>query len=561
MKLHLYTKESAPYSFENHIDIIKDEEFRALLQEEAVEDILNGDDVRDSFYDGDLSTLETAISSMFDMTTNGVFDWNEKTGEYYDLFERMIRFLDCNVEYDSGEVIAVYDCELSERFHVDDNTLYLTLINFYSGNGEPIGAQLALDLVECFIKANNWNIGFYDAAGNLITDIASWSKKNKLNIQEITPIIWFGHLDDIQECWSITPNTSDLFIDSFWNNYYEGALEDICDASAGLGLYYSVWEYGLEYDESLFEGVKSRCPVDLGLANVERANALYNLIVSIYNEHKNDEFPVIQKDLYLQDVIECDLHITSDVFHYSYTKPYRFKPIQLGVLDKSRIEEILFEDSEYIKSFVYLKDTVIDRCDLSSCQNVRKSINSAILIVQEQLNNSLSCQIQKNGRVLQAISYSVDLSDNTYLPQKEIYDIVFMKALIEFFKRGYWHIGYKEPSQLPQKNNAYSEITYKEGAYPVVWFNDSDEIIVRLGIWNAQEQSMLSITWRSVSDLCTEVFFKNDLHYYYGKTALYSELEKEFNRVKAECPIQIRSGKEPVDFTELEEVVKRQVQE
>ena len=288
MKLHFYTKESASFSFETHIDIIEDEEFRAFLQEESVDDILNDDFFRESLIDVDLSDLEIAISSMFDMTTNGVFDWNEKTGEYYDLFKRMIRFLNCNVEYDSGEVVSIYDCELSWTYHVNDKTLYLMLTCFYCDNGEPIGAQLALDLVECFIKANNWNIGFYDAAGILVTDIASWAKKNKLNTQVITPIVWFGHHNDVQKCWSITPNTSDSFIESFWNNYFEGALEYICNASAGIGLYYSVWEYGLNYDESLFDGVKSRCPIDLGCTDVERANALYNLIVSIYNENKNE---------------------------------------------------------------------------------------------------------------------------------------------------------------------------------------------------------------------------------------------------------------------------------
>ena len=527
-----------------------------------MEIILNGDDVRDllndDLFSGGLSNLESIVSSMFEKTTNGVFDWNEKTGEYYDHFERMISFLSCNVEYDSGEIIAVYDCEFSDYFQFNGHILSFTLVGFFSGNGEPIGAQLALDLAECFMESNQWNVGFYNADGILVTDISSWARNNELNVEAITPIVWFGHSDDVQECWSITPKTSDLFIKEFWNDYYEGALEHICDASAGLGIYYSVWEYGLDYDESIFEEVKSRCPIDLSLHNVDRANALYNLIISIYNENKRKGASVIEKDLYLQDVLECDIHVTCDSFDYSYLKPYRFKPAQLRELNKESIEEILLEDSEYMDSFKYLKDKIIDRCDLSSYQEIGKTVNSAISTIQEQLNGDILCSIHKDGVTLQTIPYSVDFSTGGYLPMSEIKNIVFMKALIDFFKRGQWHLGYKMASELPKFYNSSGQAIVRDGVCPVVWFSDSEDVVKGLGIWPGQEQYMLSLIWKSAAGFCSTVLYNIEINNDYKDTAQYRELDKEFERIKSECPIRICSGKEPVDFKELEEVVKKQ---
>ena len=62
-----------------------------------------------------------------------------------------------------------------------------------------------------------------------------------------------------------------------WGDYYEGALPYICNAEDGLGIYYSVWEYGLDYDDSIFDDIKRSCPIDLNLANEDRTNALFNL--------------------------------------------------------------------------------------------------------------------------------------------------------------------------------------------------------------------------------------------------------------------------------------------
>ena len=286
MKLHFYTKESAPYSFESFVELFEDKEFKSRICREKIEDIINSDEAREAFYNCDMSELEGAIDSLFDMSTNGVFDWTNKTDEYYDHFNRMIKCLNCKVEFDSGEIIAECDCDFSDIFHLDGQTLYITLTNFYSGNGEPKGAQLALDLVECFMKTNQWHVGLYDSKGLLVTDITSYAKNNKLDIQAITPIVWFGHKDDVQECWSITPNTRDSFIQEIWGDYFEGALEHICNASSGLGIYYSVWEYGLDYNESLFNEIKSNCPIDLNLSESARKNALYSLIVSMFNENQ-----------------------------------------------------------------------------------------------------------------------------------------------------------------------------------------------------------------------------------------------------------------------------------
>ncbi|MBR4239061.1 MAG: hypothetical protein IKQ03_06595 [Prevotella sp.] len=265
---------------------MEDKKFDSFNRRITVEEILNSDEVLDIISDNDWSELIAAIDSLFDKTTNGVFDWNEKTGEYYDFFNEMLHDLNCSLENDAGDFISVYSCELSDGYSFYDHVFSLYIPNFYCGNGEPVGAQLALDMADCFMRDNQWHVGFYNNNNVLITDIASWAKNNILDIHAIIPIVWFGHDDDIQECWSITPKTSDLFIKEFWGDYYEGALLHICDANAGLGIYYSVWEYGLEYDPSIFESIKSRCPINIELANEERTNALYNLIVSIYNDNK-----------------------------------------------------------------------------------------------------------------------------------------------------------------------------------------------------------------------------------------------------------------------------------
>ena len=286
MNLHFHTRDKSSYSYNSIIKLMEDEKFVALNQKTTAEDILNSDDVYDIISDYDWSELIAAIDSLFDKTTNGVFDWNEKTGEYYDFFNEMLHDLNCSLENDAGEVISLYLCELSEGYRFHNNVLSLYIPNFYCGNGEPIGAQLALEIAECFMNANQWHVGFYDASEVLITDVASWAKNNTLDVHVITPVVWFGHDDDITECWSITPKTSDLFIKEFWGDYFEGALLHICNADEGLGIYYSVWEYGLEYDSSIFEDIKSRCPINMDLVYEERMKSLYNLIVSICNDNK-----------------------------------------------------------------------------------------------------------------------------------------------------------------------------------------------------------------------------------------------------------------------------------
>lgn len=288
MRLHYFTENSAPYSFESIIDLLDDETFKSLNLREEVDEILNGEEVQDVLCDIYWDDLSSVIAALFDMATNGVFDWNEKTEEYYEHYDKMLHFLCCNLENESGRIIASYTCKLSDTRAFENGVHSFYLPNFYSGNGEPEGAQLALNLIETFMKSNQWNIGFYDADGILISDIASWAKNNiDLDIVSIKPVVWFGHADDLQECWSITPETTDQHIEDFWGDFYEGALEDICDASSGLGIYYSVWEYGLDYDESIFSDIRKNCPICLDLPQKERADALFKLVTSLYNENKS----------------------------------------------------------------------------------------------------------------------------------------------------------------------------------------------------------------------------------------------------------------------------------
>jgi len=329
MKLHFFTKDTAAFFLDYSLYIMDDEYFDSLLNEneiddeyfdsllneneiddeyfdsllnylnekKEVDDILNSDEVLDLLYGSDLDAIIKVIDSLFDKTSNGMFDWNEKTGEYYELFENSLQMLICRLENESGEIIKEYNCELYECFKFSDNIFYVSLGNFYCGNGEPIGAQLALEMVEVFMKTGQWHVGFLDTNKNLVTNISVWAKNHILEITTIKPIVWFGSQDDVSECWSITPDTKDQFVNQFWRDYYEGALPYICKADEGIGIYYSVWEYGLDYDSSIFEAIKSSCPISLELVNEDRTNALYNLVISIYNDSKAEEFPAIEQDV------------------------------------------------------------------------------------------------------------------------------------------------------------------------------------------------------------------------------------------------------------------------
>lgn len=557
MKLHFCTQDKAEYSFEYSLNIMSDDEYNSLIQEKEIDDILNSDEVLDLISNSDLDAIIEVIDSLFDKTSNGMFDWNDKCVEYYDLFDKSLQKLCCRLENEAGDFIKEYNCKLSDGYYIfSDKNLSVSLTNFNSGNGEPIGAQLALEMVELFMNTGQWHVGLIDSKNNLITNISAWAKDHILDIESIKPIVWFGRQEEFSECWSITPDTRDLFVNQFWGDYYEGALPYICKADEGLGIYYSVWEYDLDYDPSIFEDIKSSCPIDLSLNNEDRANALYNLVISIYNDNKADEFPSVERDVYARGVIECDIIVKNDNLGYSYSKPYKFQSIKLGQLDKNLIDDILWEDEAYRNSFYYLKDFIIEKCDLSSYNEIWKTVKSAISILENKLNSNLLCQIQKEGNVLTTIPFSVALCHNNF-PICEIEDVVFIKSLIAFFKRGRWHIGYREASQLPPIYTAMGKKIEQKGTYPVVWFNDSDEIIGKMAIWPAQEQYTLSLTWKDAADFCSRAFNKNDVHNNYKNNGsiLYEELETEFERIKAECPIHIKNEKEPVDYEELVRVV------
>ena len=285
MKLHFYTQEKATYHFDCSIFIMDDEEFDSLIEEDEIDDILNSDEVLDMLYDCDLDDIIEVIDSLFDKTSNGMFDWNEKTEEYYELFDNSLHMLICRLENEDDEIMKEYNCELSVgRYRFSDDILSVSLSNFYCGNGEPIGAQLALEMVELFMNTGEWHVGLIDSKNNLITNISAWAKDHILDIESIKPIVWFGRQEEVTECWSITSDTRDLFVNQFWGDYYEGALPYICKADEDL--YYSVWEYGIEFDSEIFEDIKSSCPIDLSLNNEDRANALFNLVISIYNDSK-----------------------------------------------------------------------------------------------------------------------------------------------------------------------------------------------------------------------------------------------------------------------------------
>ena len=176
MKFHFYTKEGCPYNFEYYIDICSDEEFTSSVNAHNLLTILNAEDICDLLSDEDWSDLSSLIHSLFDMSINGVFDWEDKTDEYYDHYDQMLHYLICDLEFDSGQVLESFAGSLSDKREFANGEFSICLDDFYAGNGEPTGARLALNLVDNFIRSNQWNIGFFDQDKKLISDIASWSK-------------------------------------------------------------------------------------------------------------------------------------------------------------------------------------------------------------------------------------------------------------------------------------------------------------------------------------------------------------------------------------------------
>lgn len=97
MRLHFYTKDNSEYTFDFIIDLMSDEEFDSLNRENNdIDDIINSDEILSLIEESDfVCNLRDSIEPLFDTKTNGSFDWNDKTGEYYDLFEKNISLCIC----------------------------------------------------------------------------------------------------------------------------------------------------------------------------------------------------------------------------------------------------------------------------------------------------------------------------------------------------------------------------------------------------------------------------------------------------------------------------------
>ena len=131
MKWYIYTKENAPFEFEYHLAInsIAEEELLAkfetfknkkiVLDEtysiiEYIKDEFDDLELADDFYEKDwYCELRDLIDNHFDFTTNGEFDINEKSTDYYNLYEKMVRYFKCDLKFDSGELISSFDCVFS----------------------------------------------------------------------------------------------------------------------------------------------------------------------------------------------------------------------------------------------------------------------------------------------------------------------------------------------------------------------------------------------------------------------------------------------------------------
>ena len=87
MKLHFYTQDKAEYS----LNIMGDDEYNSLIQEKETDDILNSDKVLNLIFSSDLNAIIDVIDPLFDKTSNGMFNWNDKCVYYYDLFDKSLK--------------------------------------------------------------------------------------------------------------------------------------------------------------------------------------------------------------------------------------------------------------------------------------------------------------------------------------------------------------------------------------------------------------------------------------------------------------------------------------
>ena len=56
-------------------------------------------------FSSDLNAIIDVIDPLFDKTSNGMFDWNDKCVDYYDLFDKSLKKLCCRLENEAGDLI------------------------------------------------------------------------------------------------------------------------------------------------------------------------------------------------------------------------------------------------------------------------------------------------------------------------------------------------------------------------------------------------------------------------------------------------------------------------
>lgn len=195
MKLHFYTDKGSSYSYDDIMDLdMKDDDILSSYKEYiaahgkssgsyTIEEYLSdnySEDIVELLSDCDCCDLQDAIDGLFFYSTNGQFDWGDVTGSYYNNFDKMVSELKCDLQFDNDSIVSSFSAILNDGFSfVSSHSIELCLSNFYSGNGEPVGATATLEIIDKFMNNHSWHSGFYDK-GNLITDIKEWSKSNQL---------------------------------------------------------------------------------------------------------------------------------------------------------------------------------------------------------------------------------------------------------------------------------------------------------------------------------------------------------------------------------------------
>lgn len=166
MRWHIVSQTSAPYSCEVFYKITQEcskifsskyKEASQLKQKLSYQDyistdILIQDELLASLENFNWEEVRDTIDNLFIIPDCGEFDWEDECTRYYNHFENMVSYLKCILESDSGSTLAEFDVKFSDDFKFQGDKLYTSFPCFYCGNGEKEGTELALCIIENYMR-------------------------------------------------------------------------------------------------------------------------------------------------------------------------------------------------------------------------------------------------------------------------------------------------------------------------------------------------------------------------------------------------------------------------